>query len=55
VIPESNIKNFTTDWNNGRALSALVETCLPGSIPDWNLLDENSAVENITSAMQVSL
>ncbi|XP_063687121.1 filamin-B-like isoform X2 [Bolinopsis microptera] len=54
VIPESNIKNFTTDWNNGRALSALVETCLPGSIPDWNLLDENNAVENITSAMQTA-
>ena len=53
VIPEANIKNFTTDWNNGRALSALVETCIPGSISDWNILDENNAVENITTAMQV--
>ena len=53
MIPEANIKNFTTDWNNGRALSALVDTCIPGAISDWNLLDENNAVENITTAMQV--
>ena len=53
VIPDANIKNFTTDWNNGRALAALVDTCVPGSIPHWNSLDENTAVRNITNAMQV--
>lgn len=54
VIPEANIKNFTTDWNNGRALSALVDTCIPGSISDWNILDTNNAVESITTAMQIA-
>lgn len=54
VIPEANVKNFTTDWNDGRALSALVETCIPGSVPDWNILDQNNSVENITTAMQIA-
>ena len=53
VVPDANVKNFTNDWNDGRVLSALVETCLPGAIPDWKELDPMNAVENITAAMQV--
>ena len=53
VIPEAEITNFTVDWNDGRAISALVEVCLPGSIKHWATLDPANAVENITNAMQV--
>ena len=53
VIPAANIRNFTTDWNSGRVLSALVETCVPGSVPEWNVLDDRHSVDNITNAMQV--
>jgi hypothetical protein len=29
-IPEKNITNFTTDWNDGTAIAALVEALAPG-------------------------
>ena len=29
-IPELPIKNFTKDWNDGRAIGALVDACAPG-------------------------
>lgn len=28
--PDVQISNFTTDWNDGRAISALVDSCAPG-------------------------
>ena len=28
--PELPITNFTTDWNDGRAIGALVDSCAPG-------------------------
>jgi len=31
-IPECNIKNFTSDWQSGKALCALVEATLPGQM-----------------------
>lgn len=30
------INNFTTDWNDGRAIGALVDSCAPGLYPDYN-------------------
>ncbi|KAK2154304.1 hypothetical protein LSH36_271g02008 [Paralvinella palmiformis] len=35
VIPDLNITNFSTDWNDGRALQALIEYCKPGTYPNW--------------------
>jgi filamin len=29
-IPEKNITNFTTDWNDGTAIAALVDALAPG-------------------------
>jgi len=49
--PELPITNFTSDWNDGRAIGALVDACAPGMLchviffisfivlglyPDWN-------------------
>jgi len=31
--PELPITNFTTDWNDGRAIGALVDSCAPGMNP----------------------
>lgn len=28
--PELPVTNFTSDWNNGRAIGALVDACAPG-------------------------
>lgn len=30
------ISNFTTDWNDGRAIGALVDSCAPGLYPEYN-------------------
>lgn len=32
-IPEKNITNFTTDWNDGTAIAALVDALGPGRSP----------------------
>ena len=45
-IPERNIKNLSTDWNDGINLGALVEACFPGVCPDWEQMDPAQAIEN---------
>ena len=45
-IPERNIKNLSTDWNDGINLGALLEACFPGVCPDWEQMDPTKAIEN---------
>ena len=52
TLPDSNITNFTTDWRDGRNLSALVDYCKPGLIPDHASLDPNNALENLKYAIR---
>lgn len=52
--PNTDIKNFTTDWNNGLRLSALVNYCKPSLISDHANLDPNDKLENITKAMNLA-
>ena len=40
------VKGFGFSWNNGRFLSALVESYFPGSLKDWAIVYGN-AVENL--------
>ena len=54
VLPELNIRNFTTDWNNGVALSALLDYCQPGLFPNWKQLDPNRRADNCRRAMQIA-
>ena len=53
-LPKNGIRNFTTDWNDGRNLSALVDYCKPGLIPDHASLDPNNHLENVTKAMDIA-
>lgn len=39
VLPEIKLTNFRTNWNDGVALSALLEYCQPGLFPDWRKLN----------------
>ena len=48
----SNITNFTTDWNNGLLLSALIDKLHPGLIPDLSSLDSNNGIENTQRALK---
>jgi filamin len=45
-IPEYNIKGFTSDWNDGRAICALVDAIKPGLCPDHKKLDPKNAEAN---------
>jgi len=34
-LPELPVNNFTTDWNSGKAVGALVDSVAPGEIKFW--------------------
>jgi len=52
--PELPISNFTSDWNDGRAIGALVDSCAPGLYPDWKNQDPRNALENAKNAMDLA-
>ena len=52
-IPHKNIKNFTSDWNDGTAVAALVDAHAPGLCPEADTMDPNNALQNATYAMQL--
>jgi hypothetical protein len=37
-LPDLPIHNFTTDWNDGKAVGALVDAVAPGLCPDWPVI-----------------
>ncbi|KAM8813690.1 filamin-C isoform 3-T3 [Rhynchonycteris naso] len=51
-VPQLPITNFNRDWQDGKALGALVDNCAPGLCPDWAAWDPNQPVENAREAMQ---
>ncbi|OON22312.1 Filamin/ABP280 repeat protein [Opisthorchis viverrini] len=53
-MPEPPIKNFTTDWNSGVAIGALVDSCAPGLCPDWCKWDPRHCLKNATEAMTMA-
>ena len=50
-LPQFQITNFSDDWNDGVKLSALVNYCKPGLIPNWDQKDPRNALENIQNAI----
>ena len=46
TTPGRNIKNFTTDWNDGVALCSMVEAVAPGLCPEFACLDPTKRLEN---------
>ncbi|XP_038047790.1 filamin-B-like isoform X7 [Patiria miniata] len=53
-VPDVPIKNFTRDWNNGRAIGALVDACAPGLCPDWEDWDPKDNLKNAKEAMKLA-
>ncbi|VDP35159.1 unnamed protein product [Schistosoma curassoni] len=45
------VKNFTTDWNDGIAIGALVDACAPGLCPDWREWEPKQNLRNAREAM----
>lgn len=50
-IPDQNIKNFTTDWNSGVAICALVERVRPGLITHYASLNRSDKLKNCSLGM----
>lgn len=50
-LPLLPVNNFTTDWNSGIAIGALVDSCAPGLCPDWTDWDARKPLRNATEAM----
>ncbi|XP_033105527.1 filamin-A-like isoform X5 [Anneissia japonica] len=53
-VPDLPIKNFNKDWNDGRAVGALVDSCAPGLCPDWEDWDPANKLDNAREAMQLA-
>ncbi|XP_074644606.1 filamin-C-like isoform X4 [Tubulanus polymorphus] len=53
-VPEKPINNFTTDWNDGKAIGALVDAIAPGLCPDWESWDPKNARQNAKEAMNAA-
>lgn len=50
-LPEKGIRNFTTDWNSGVNVAALVDAVSPGLCSEHATMDESNALENASLAM----
>jgi len=53
-IPEYDIKNFTSDWNDGRAINALNNAVVPGSCPNHAQLSGKNALSNATQGIETA-
>jgi filamin len=53
AIPSYKIRNFSTDWKDGKAICALADYLKPGII-DVNLLDKRSPLDNAADAIQAA-
>uniref|UniRef100_A0A5K3FE22 Calponin-homology (CH) domain-containing protein n=1 Tax=Mesocestoides corti TaxID=53468 RepID=A0A5K3FE22_MESCO len=53
-LMERPVKNFTTDWNDGTAIGALVDACAPGLCPDWREWEPKQKLRNATEAMRAA-
>nr|WAW84879.1 filamin-like 9 [Halisarca dujardinii] len=54
VIPEYNLQNLTTNWNDGRALCGLVNSIKPGLCPNHRELDPENGLENCRLGMELA-
>lgn len=53
-IPEVPITNFTSDWNDGRAVGALVDAVAPGKTLTAVQLNIHTTLENISRHRSLS-
>mmetsp|Transcript_3193 Transcript_3193/g.5956 ORF Transcript_3193/g.5956 Transcript_3193/m.5956 type:complete len:312 (+) Transcript_3193:97-1032(+) len=53
-IPEYGIKNFTKDWNNGKALNGLINALRPDLCQDHKELDPKKKLANCTKGIDTA-
>lgn len=52
-IPDRNIKNLSTDWNDGINLGALLEACFSGVCPEWTTMEPQNALQNLQKMVKL--
>ncbi|KAJ1351554.1 hypothetical protein KIN20_007591 [Parelaphostrongylus tenuis] len=52
--PGMPLTNFTSDWNDGIALGALVNSLVPDALQNWDQWSPENALENTQNAMHVA-
>uniref|UniRef100_A0A183CWG4 Calponin-homology (CH) domain-containing protein n=1 Tax=Gongylonema pulchrum TaxID=637853 RepID=A0A183CWG4_9BILA len=53
-LPELNLTNFHKNWNDGRALNALLDYCEPGLCPNWKDLDPANSEQHCEAAIRLA-
>lgn len=53
-LPHKTINNFTSDWNDGTLVAALVDAMAPGLCPENEDMDPQNALHNATHAMKLA-
>ena len=53
-IPDHEVKNLTSDWNDGTLIAALVDALAPGLCPEHAIMDPKNAQQNASQAMKLA-
>lgn len=53
-LPEKNVANLTTAWNDGRLIAALVDAIAPGLCPEHEEMNPEKSFENAAYAMKLA-
>ena len=53
-LPHKTINNFTSDWNDGTLVAALVDAMAPGLCPENEEMDPQNALHNAAHAMKLA-
>uniref|UniRef100_A0AC35FWF6 Calponin-homology (CH) domain-containing protein n=1 Tax=Panagrolaimus sp. PS1159 TaxID=55785 RepID=A0AC35FWF6_9BILA len=54
ILPEIKLTNFRTAWNDGIAISALIDYCQSGLIPEWRNLNPKNGYANCAKALSIA-
>ena len=54
VLPQRKITNLSTDWINGIAYAALINTLHQGLFPDWKSLPKETPLKNISLVIDMA-
>ena len=54
TIPDREVKNLTSDWNDGTLVAALVDAMAPGLCPEHTIMDPRNAQQNASQAMKLA-
>ncbi len=53
-LPDKKVTNFTSDWNDGTLVGALVDAMAPGLCPEHEAMDPSNAFQNANHAMKLA-